>query len=259
MDSYAKFLNRKKDTSIHHQITSNFFGGICDSFFPGFIMQAIDSNKLSATQLEKCIKREVQHPESFYLTVPKEHPVNAESKNTSGSEKQEADYFQLTSVVIKADIDVAKTMIYYGDARTIQEEEMAYPCDLVQAMVERVKSMHSDAILTIQDIYNSIWDTMDNIVRKSIQLEHFMQSQDTSIEAVFNSVLSNVYNKSNKRLLNEIRDYHKTPHASDVTPKAEKVSAAQLVKLLDCEYSDLRLLTNICSITSPSIRGAMGF
>lgn len=55
------------------------------------------------------------------------------------------------------------------------------------------------------------------------------------------------------------RHYHAQSfdEKSEVITEDEKIDASLLIKLLNCQYSDLRLLINICSVLSPLVRAAM--
>lgn len=80
-------------------------------FFAG-----INALKVSADKINENVKNEVQHPESFYITVPKENEkkksVNPRKVlKTAGSEKKEVDYIQMTSVIIVANIEDKKITV----------------------------------------------------------------------------------------------------------------------------------------------------
>lgn len=63
------------------------------------------------------IKHEVQHPESFYITVPKENEKEKDgetpkkSTKVANGEKKDFEYIQMTSVIIVANIDEQKITV----------------------------------------------------------------------------------------------------------------------------------------------------
>uniref|UniRef100_A0AC34F8D4 UDENN FNIP1/2-type domain-containing protein n=1 Tax=Panagrolaimus sp. ES5 TaxID=591445 RepID=A0AC34F8D4_9BILA len=265
MDDFGDELNDYTG-SARTAVIKKLLGGILDKFNPAFILQGINALKVSADKINENVKNEVQHPESFYITVPKENEkkksVNPRKVlKTAGSEKKEVDYIQMTSVIIVANIEDKKITIHSGDVHTYLEEEMTYPCDIVQTMLENFRDMYADKQYTNISMVSALREKMESLVRRASQLHHFIQSLNTSDDNVFIDILNKVSNEAHVKLIKELmqRHYHAQSfdEKSEVITEDEKIDASLLIKLLNCQYSDLRLLINICSVLSPLVRAAM--
>uniref|UniRef100_A0A914PXN4 Uncharacterized protein n=1 Tax=Panagrolaimus davidi TaxID=227884 RepID=A0A914PXN4_9BILA len=139
---------------------------------------------------------------------------------------------------------------------------MAYPCDIVQTMLENLRDMYSDKQYTNVSILSALREKMESLVRRASQLHHFIQSLNTSDDNVFIDILNKVSNEAHVKLIKELMQRHYHAQTFDekneiINDEDEKVDASLLIKLLNCQYSDLRLLINICSVLSPLVRAAM--
>uniref|UniRef100_A0AC35FMT6 Uncharacterized protein n=1 Tax=Panagrolaimus sp. PS1159 TaxID=55785 RepID=A0AC35FMT6_9BILA len=103
----------------------------------------------------------------------------------------------MTSVIIVANLDDKKiTVIHSGDVHTYLEEEMAYPCDIVQTMLENLRDMYSDKQYTNVSILSALRERMESLVRRASQLHYFIQSLNTSDDNVFIDILNKVSNEA---------------------------------------------------------------
>lgn len=86
---------------------------------------------------------------------------------------------------------------------------------------------------------------------------------DISDEISFNPS-KHIYNSTHHDLITEIKrrecEQNKIISSLNESSKInnnDKIDATTIVKYLDCQYSDLRLLINVCSILSPTVRSAV--
>ena len=104
IDKYVESFLESPDLGIE-----GLFGGINRKFEPAFVLQGIDGNVVGFKELKDLVRKEVRHPESFYIAVPKdeknESKTTLRSKGRNNGETKELEFIQMTSVYILANVD----------------------------------------------------------------------------------------------------------------------------------------------------------
>ncbi|KAE9554883.1 hypothetical protein FO519_001911 [Halicephalobus sp. NKZ332] len=265
IDKYVESFLESTDLGIE-----GLFGGINGKFEPAFVLQGIDGNVTGFKELKDLVRKEVRHPESFYIAVPKdedkdESKATLRSKGRNNGETKELEFIQMTSVYIVANVDLGEISIISGDLQTLKEEEMVYPSDSVLSMLDKLRELC--AIKAAPHIMTKLVEnSLDDLVRKGSLLQQVIEFADqdsTDSEVPFNPS-AYVQNGCHAKLISEISRRHReqqqvvtSQEKTPETSKEEKIDAGAIVKLLDCHYSDLRLLINICSILSPAVRSSV--